>query len=96
MQSNTFELKGKPLSLGAEMLGVIIAVGALVLKATVSPARFFQNAAGRRRSRKTASAGGRCSWKNTAARLCTENIRATPASTRRNSCPRLKEWWRTP
>ena len=37
MQVNTFELKGKPLSLGAKILGVIIAVGALVLKATVSP-----------------------------------------------------------
>jgi predicted phage tail protein len=32
------ELKGKPLSLGAKALGVIIAVGALVLKATISPA----------------------------------------------------------
>jgi predicted phage tail protein len=31
------ELKGKPLSLGAKILGVIIAVGALLLKATVSP-----------------------------------------------------------
>jgi predicted phage tail protein len=31
------ELKGKPLSLGAKVLGVIIAVGALVLKATISP-----------------------------------------------------------
>ena len=32
------ELKGKPLSLGAKVLGVVIAVGALVLKATISPA----------------------------------------------------------
>jgi predicted phage tail protein len=32
------ELKGKPLSLGAKILGVIIAVGALLLKATISPA----------------------------------------------------------
>jgi predicted phage tail protein len=31
------ELKGKPLSLGAKILGVCIAVGALVLKATISP-----------------------------------------------------------
>jgi hypothetical protein len=31
------ELKGKPLSLGAKIVGAIIAVGALVLKATVSP-----------------------------------------------------------
>jgi predicted phage tail protein len=31
------ELKGKPLSLGAKILGVVIAVGALVLKATISP-----------------------------------------------------------
>ncbi|MDR0877239.1 MAG: hypothetical protein LBN21_04240 [Treponema sp.] len=31
------ELKGKPLSLGAKLLGAIIAVGALALKATVSP-----------------------------------------------------------
>jgi predicted phage tail protein len=37
MQINTFELKGKPLSLGAKMLGCCIAVGALVLKAAVSP-----------------------------------------------------------
>ncbi|MDR3356476.1 MAG: hypothetical protein LBO04_04730 [Spirochaetaceae bacterium] len=34
---NTIELKGKPLSLGAKTLGVVIAVGALVMKATVSP-----------------------------------------------------------
>ena len=32
-----FELKGKSLSLGAKLLGVIIAVGALVMKATISP-----------------------------------------------------------
>jgi predicted phage tail protein len=31
------ELKGKPLSLGSKILGAIIAVGALVLKATISP-----------------------------------------------------------
>jgi hypothetical protein len=31
------ELKGKPLSLGAKILGAIIAIGALALKATVSP-----------------------------------------------------------
>jgi predicted phage tail protein len=31
------ELKGKPLSLGSKILGTIIAVGALVLKATISP-----------------------------------------------------------
>jgi hypothetical protein len=31
------ELKGKPLSLGAKILGTVIAIGALVLKATVSP-----------------------------------------------------------
>jgi predicted phage tail protein len=31
------ELKGKPLSLGAKVLGVIIAVGALIMKATISP-----------------------------------------------------------
>ena len=37
MQLNTLELKGKPLSLGAKMLGVIIAVSALIMKATVSP-----------------------------------------------------------
>lgn len=37
MQINTIELKGKPLSLGAKVLGCFIAVGALVLKATVSP-----------------------------------------------------------
>ena len=37
MQLNPVELKGKPLSLGAKILGVIIAVGALVLKALVSP-----------------------------------------------------------
>jgi hypothetical protein len=37
MQINTIELKGKPLSLGAKILGCIIAVGALCLKATVSP-----------------------------------------------------------
>lgn len=32
------ELKGKPLSLGAKILGAVIAIGALVLKATISPA----------------------------------------------------------
>jgi predicted phage tail protein len=32
------ELKGKPLSLAAKILGAVIAVGALVLKATASPA----------------------------------------------------------
>lgn len=37
MQLNAIELKGKPLSLGAKILGVIIAVGALILKALVSP-----------------------------------------------------------
>jgi predicted phage tail protein len=37
MQLNSIELKGKPLSLGAKILGVFIAVGALVMKATVSP-----------------------------------------------------------
>jgi hypothetical protein len=31
------ELKGKPLSLGAKILGAVIAIGALLLKATVSP-----------------------------------------------------------
>lgn len=31
------ELKGKPLTLGAKMLGSAIALGGLVLKATVSP-----------------------------------------------------------
>jgi hypothetical protein len=31
------ELKGKPLSLVAKILGALIAVGALILKATVSP-----------------------------------------------------------
>jgi hypothetical protein len=31
------ELKGKPLSLGSKILGTVIAVGALVLKATISP-----------------------------------------------------------
>jgi hypothetical protein len=31
------ELKGKPLSLGAKILGAAIAVGALALKATISP-----------------------------------------------------------
>jgi predicted phage tail protein len=31
------ELKGKPLSLGAKILGAAIAIGALALKATVSP-----------------------------------------------------------
>jgi xanthine/uracil/vitamin C permease (AzgA family) len=37
MQLNPVELKGKPLSLGAKILGVIIAVGALAMKALVSP-----------------------------------------------------------
>jgi hypothetical protein len=32
------ELKGKPLSLAAKILGAFIAVGSLVLKATISPA----------------------------------------------------------
>jgi hypothetical protein len=32
------ELKGKPLSLAAKVLGVIIAIAALALKAAVSPA----------------------------------------------------------
>jgi hypothetical protein len=31
------ELKGKPLSLGAKILGAIIAITALLLKATISP-----------------------------------------------------------
>jgi hypothetical protein len=31
------ELKGKPLSLGAKIIGALIAVSALVMKATVSP-----------------------------------------------------------
>jgi hypothetical protein len=31
------ELKGKPLSLGAKVLGAAIAIGALAVKATVSP-----------------------------------------------------------
>jgi predicted phage tail protein len=37
MQINTIELKGKPLSLGAKILGSCIAVGALIMKATISP-----------------------------------------------------------
>jgi len=37
VQINSIELKGKPLSLGAKILGVVIAVSALVLKALVSP-----------------------------------------------------------
>jgi hypothetical protein len=37
MQLNTVELKGKPLSLGAKILGVIIAVSALIMKAAFSP-----------------------------------------------------------
>jgi hypothetical protein len=37
MQLSNFELKGKPLSLGAKIIGAFIAVGALVLKATISP-----------------------------------------------------------
>jgi hypothetical protein len=31
------ELKGKPLSLGAKILGAVIAITSLMLKATVSP-----------------------------------------------------------
>jgi len=31
------ELKGKPLSLGVKILAAVIAIGALVMKATVSP-----------------------------------------------------------
>jgi hypothetical protein len=31
------ELKGKPLSLGAKIVGAVIAVGSLVLKATIAP-----------------------------------------------------------
>ena len=38
MQVNTLELKGKPLSLGSKILDCVIAVGALAMKATVSPA----------------------------------------------------------
>jgi predicted phage tail protein len=38
MRVDTFELKGKPLSLGAKILGCSIAVGALVMKAAISPA----------------------------------------------------------
>ena len=38
MQVNTIELKGKPLSLGSKILGCSIAVGALVMKATIAPA----------------------------------------------------------
>ena len=37
MRVNSIELKGKPLSLGAKLLCCFIAVGALVLKATLSP-----------------------------------------------------------
>jgi predicted phage tail protein len=37
MRINSIELKGKPLSLGAKLIGCFIAAGALVLKATVSP-----------------------------------------------------------
>jgi predicted phage tail protein len=37
MQLSNIELKGKPLSLGAKIVGALIAVGALVLKATISP-----------------------------------------------------------
>ena len=37
MQVHAVELKGKPLSLGAKIIGALIAVGALALKATVSP-----------------------------------------------------------
>jgi predicted phage tail protein len=38
MRIDTIELKGKPLSLGSKILGCSIAVGALVMKATISPA----------------------------------------------------------
>jgi hypothetical protein len=37
MQLPVVELKGKPLSLGAKITGAVIAVTALVMKATVSP-----------------------------------------------------------
>jgi predicted phage tail protein len=37
MQLPAVELKGKPLSLGAKITGALIAVSALVMKATVSP-----------------------------------------------------------
>ena len=37
MQLPAVELKGKPLSLGAKIIGALIAVTALVMKATISP-----------------------------------------------------------
>jgi hypothetical protein len=37
MRLPAVELKGKPLSLGAKIIGALIAVSALVMKATVSP-----------------------------------------------------------
>jgi xanthine/uracil permease len=37
MQINAIELKGKPLSLGAKITGALVAVSALVMKATISP-----------------------------------------------------------
>jgi hypothetical protein len=37
MQLPAVELKGKPLSLGAKIIGAFIAVAALVMKATISP-----------------------------------------------------------
>jgi xanthine/uracil permease len=37
MQLPVVELKGKPLSLGAKIIGAFIAVTALVMKATISP-----------------------------------------------------------
>jgi hypothetical protein len=37
MQLPAVELKGKPLSLGAKIIGAFIAVTALVMKATISP-----------------------------------------------------------
>jgi hypothetical protein len=36
-RKGNFELKGKPLSLGAKIIGAMIALWALVVKATVSP-----------------------------------------------------------
>jgi hypothetical protein len=37
MRLPAVELKGKPLSLGAKIIGALIAVSALVMKATVAP-----------------------------------------------------------
>jgi hypothetical protein len=37
MQLHSVELKGKPLSLAAKIIGALIAVSALVMKATISP-----------------------------------------------------------